>query len=121
MDRALIIRKPHIDKILSGEKIWEMRSRPTKITGRIGLIEAGSGLIVGEANLVRTGIPIDNYLIAEQTKSWHCVDDLSKLKKWRYPWVIEKAKRYEKPIPYDHPKGAVIWVNVELPDLGEPK
>ena len=112
MDRALIIRKPHIDKILSGEKTWEMRSTATKVTGRIGLIEAGSGLIVGEAVLERTGIPLTNYVTAKATKLFHCVDDLSKLEKWRYPWVLSDAKRYEKPIPYNHPKGAVIWVKI---------
>jgi len=29
--RALIIRKPYIDRILAGEKLWELRSRPTNI------------------------------------------------------------------------------------------
>jgi len=47
-DRALIIDEPWISKILSGEKTLEMRSRHTKIRGRIGLIRKGSGLIVGD-------------------------------------------------------------------------
>lgn len=113
MDRALIIRKEHLDKILSGEKTWEMRSTPTKITGRIGLIEAGSGLIVGEATLLKTGIPLANHRIAKMTKIFHCVDDLSKLVKWRFPWILGDAEKYETPIPYDHPKGAVIWVKIK--------
>ena len=80
MDRALIIKKPWIDLILDGEKTWEMRSRKTKITGWIGLIEQGSGLIVGRAFLTcgwhkpSTSELIDN-------KSKHMVDDLSLLKK----------------------------------------
>lgn len=28
-------------------------------------------------------------------------------------WVLDNAKRYDTPIPYVHPKGAVIWVNLE--------
>jgi len=112
MERALIIRKPHIDNILDGSKSWEMRSAPTKVRGKIGLIEAGSGLIIGEAILVRNGIPLTNYLTAKQTFPFHQVDDLSKLEKWRYPWILSNAKRYEKPIPYKHPKGAVIWVKL---------
>ena len=45
----------------------EMRTTPTNVKGKIGLIESGSGLIVGEANL--TGCyhkpikPNDKYLI----------------------------------------------------------
>ena len=29
-----------------------------------------------------------------------------------YAWIISNAKKYEKPIPYKHPMGAVIWVNI---------
>ena len=112
MNRALIIRQPWIELILSGEKNWEMRSTPTKIRGRIGLIEQGTGVIVGEAVLERNGIPLTNYATAQATKSFHCVDDLSLLKKWRYPWILSSVKRYEQPVPYDHPKGAVTWVRL---------
>ena len=95
-----------------------MRSRPTNIRGRIGLIESGSGLVVGECTIVNCW-----HFIAEQSKAdwfdWddyklcHMVDDISLLDKWRYPWVLHGAKRYEKPIPYKHPKGAVIWVKLD--------
>ena len=51
MERALIIQKPWVDLILDNIKIWEMRSTKTNVRGKIGLIEAGSGLIVGEAIL----------------------------------------------------------------------
>ncbi len=50
-DRALIVRKPWIDLILDEGKDMEMRSRKTKIHGQIGLIEAGSGLIMGEIRM----------------------------------------------------------------------
>tara|TARA_R110002096_G_scaffold92501_3_gene209109 strand:+ start:458 stop:682 length:225 start_codon:yes stop_codon:yes gene_type:complete len=42
----------------------------------------------------------------------HQVKDLSLLKKWRYAWRLCNVKKYNKPIPYNHPKGAVIWVNL---------
>ena len=109
MDRALIVRKPWIDLILSGQKTWEMRSRKTHLTGWIGLIEQGTGLIVGKAFL--TGgwrKPSEQELIDNMHN--HMVEDLSLLKKWCYAWTLEQAERFENPIPYDHPKGAVIWV-----------
>ena len=52
MNRGLIIKQPWIELILSGKKTWEMRSRPTHIRGKIGLIEQGTGLIVGEVEII---------------------------------------------------------------------
>ena len=49
--RALVIASPHIDRILAGEKTWEMRSRNCRIRGPIGLIKKGSGTVVGLAEI----------------------------------------------------------------------
>lgn len=76
MERALIVRQPWIEKILSGEKTWEMRSKRTLVRGRIGLIEQGTGLIVGECDLIHSGMPLDK-LDAECFHCFHRVDDLS--------------------------------------------
>lgn len=112
MDRALIVRQPWVDMILSGEKVWEMRSKPTKIRGKIGLIEQGTGLIVGECDLDYSPIiALDKY-DHETYKCFHRVDDFALLEKWRFPWQLKSAKRYENPIPYTHPKGAVVWVKI---------
>jgi len=112
MDRALIVKKPWIDLILSGQKTWEMRSRPTKIRGRIGLIEQGTGLIVGECDLVHSQILALDKLECDTYRCFHGVEDLTLLEKWRFPWELKNAKQYEKPIPYKHPRGAVIWVKL---------
>lgn len=112
IERALIVDKPWIDLILSGEKIWEMRSRSTNIRGRIGLIEKGSGLIVGEVDIVNSlvlGLP---YLKDKIHK--HQVDDFGLLEKWNVAWVLQYPGRYKEPVPYKHPKGAVVWVKVNL-------
>jgi hypothetical protein len=111
-DRGLIIRQPWIGLILEGAKTWEMRSKPTEIRGRIALIEAGSGMISGEANLIDSLEPIRQ---DQAARCWrhHRVNDDSLLKKWCYPWVLDQVKKYEKPIPYNHPMGAVIWVNLK--------
>ena len=111
MDRALIIKQQWLPLIFDGEKIWEMRSTSTLVRGRIGLIEAGTGLIVGEANLVDVRPPLSR-AEAAATKKYHQVDDLLLLIKWKYPWVLQGARRYETPIAYNHPKGAMIWVKL---------
>lgn len=111
MDRALIIKPQWLPLIFAGVKIWEMRSTSTLVRGEIGLIEAGTGLIVGEVNLVDVRPPLSQ-AEAAATKEYHQVDDLLLLIKCKYPWVLQGARRYETPIPYDHPKGAMIWVKL---------
>lgn len=110
MDKGLIIRKYWLDKIFDEGKTWEMRSSRTRVRGKIGLIEASSGLIVGEANLIGcSDIPIKPN---NEYYDKHKVEDTELLKIWKYAWIIEDAKRYPNPIPYQHPKGAVIWVRL---------
>ncbi|MAY42401.1 MULTISPECIES: ASCH domain-containing protein [unclassified Neptuniibacter] len=111
IERALVVRKPWIDLILNGQKSWEMRSRSTSVRGQIGLIEQGSGLIVGECCLDGVGESIKNFNIGYGYQL-HKIGDLELLDKWHVPWVLSGARRYEKPVPYKHPKGAVVWVRV---------
>lgn len=99
--------------ILAGIKFWEMRSRHTKVRGFIGLIEAGSGLIVGTARLTDSIGPLS-------TERWRCNVSKHKVpyrgcehlaaKNWNHAWVLDDAKKLDEPIPYKHPQGAVIWV-----------
>lgn len=70
MKRALIIKKNWLDKIFNDGKRWEMRSRNTKIRGKIGLIESGSGLIVGEAKIVNT-LRMKQENLVKQTDKHH--------------------------------------------------
>lgn len=114
-ERGLIVRDPWVSLILSRRKSWELRTRPTKIRGRIALIKAGSGLVVGEARLIDC--------LPKQTR-WDMIcgisrhqiprDELDDAIKagWVFPWVIENAYRYRNPVPYKHPRGAVTWVNL---------
>ena len=112
MERSLIIAEPWIEKILSGEKTWEMRSRRTSIRGKIGLIRKGSGLIVGECQIVEC---YDNFSIQQLTEHEreHCITDVSLLMRWPVAWVLKNVCRWEQPIPYKHPRGAVTWVKKE--------
>jgi hypothetical protein len=110
-ERGLIIRQPWIDLILSGEKTWEMRSRPTNIRGKIALIEQGTGLIVGEADIFTCMKTEPNAQFSDYFKN-HCISDVNLIAKYPYAWVLENIKRYDKPVPYVHQKGAVIWVKL---------
>lgn len=108
--KALIVKKEWLDKIFDEGKVWEMRTTRTKITGKIGLIESGTGLIVGECELTGCSerpVPKHKDLI-----KYHKIENLELLEKWKWAWFIYEAKRYENPKPYKHPQGAVIWVNL---------
>jgi hypothetical protein len=106
LERSLIVKKEWLDLIFDGGKVWEMRTTKTKIRGRVGLIESGTGLIVGEVEIIGCAkIPNNKDLIF-----YHKVENLELIKKWNVAWHLLGAKRYETPIPYKHPQGAVIWV-----------
>jgi len=115
LERALIVRNPWIDLILSGQKTWEMRSRPTNVRGAIGLIEAGSGLIVGSTTITDSldEIIFDESICSYGHRDKHCIDNDIAIDIWRYPWVLSDTKRFEAPVPYQHPRGAVVWVNIK--------
>ena len=112
IEHALIVKSPYIERILDGSKIWEMRSRGCSIRGPIGLIQKGSGLIVGITTIVDCLGPLTpNDLKLNVDK--HCIYNVSpETEKWNIAWVLKDSRPLREPISYDHPKGAVIWVKV---------
>jgi len=116
--KGLVIRSPWIDKILAGEKTWEMRSKKTSVRGRIALIRAGSGQIFGTAELVAC-LPKLNAEEMAQTAHFHAIPesqlDMVLARGWITPWVLRDIIAFPDPIPYSHSNGAVTWVN--LPDV----
>jgi hypothetical protein len=111
--KGLIVKKGWLDLILSGDKPWEIRGSDTRIRGRICLIESGTGLIKGFATLVSSFELSRDALF--QNKYRHRIEDLSIVKyKKPHAWRLSDAERLDKFIPYKHPQGAVVWVN--LPD-----
>lgn len=113
---ALIIRQPFIGKVLSGVKTWEMRSTRATKRGLIGLIEKGSGKVVGVANLIDSLGPLaEAEMLANMDR--HCIppDRLSsgETSKWRHAWVLQGARPLRTPIAYTHRSGAVIWVRLD--------
>ena len=111
-DRALIVRAEWLDLILQGVKSWEMRSKHTNVRGRIGLIEAGSGCVVGTACLTDSIGPLSSdewrANVHRHKVPYRGCEQLSA--KWSYAWVLQGTERFETPIKYEHPRGAVVWV-----------
>lgn len=108
---ALIIKKPWIDYIFKGEKIWEIRGCNTHKRGKIELIESGSGLVVGCCKL----IDCFKLNLKDFKKNFdkHCVDMDTLPYRNTYAWVLSNIKKYDKPRKYNHPLGAIIWVKLK--------
>lgn len=112
-EAGLLIRTPFVDWILDGLKVWEMRTKRTTRRGRIGLIRAKSGLVVGEANLVEVIGPLTyGQLVKNAKKMNEVASDVTPPDVPTFAWVLEDARRYESPVPYTHRSGAVIWARL---------
>jgi hypothetical protein len=111
--KALIIDEPWVSMIILGKKTWEMRSRNTNVRGRIGLIRKGSKTVVGVAHLVET-IPHLSTCQLRANIARHRVpeEEIDDAFKWTTIWVLDEARPLRKAVPYGHPTGAVIWVNL---------
>lgn len=113
---CLILIKPWLEKILSGEKDMEIRGCSTHKRGVIGLIESGSGEIKGFAT-VSDCLELDKQTFGSSIERHQIRGDVwDKLPyKRKFGWILKNPVRLEKPIKYKHPRGAVIWVKVDLP------
>jgi hypothetical protein len=115
--KALIVGEPWISLILSGKKTWEMRTRATSVRGEIALIRKGSGQVVGTARLINSLPPLsaDDYSAAEFNHRIPADQQRAAIAGgWRFPWVLANATPLPRPVPYRHPSGAVIWVNLDM-------
>lgn len=111
--KGLIIKSPWIEKILNGEKTWEIRGTKTSIRGRVALIKSGTGMIYGYIDVIGSTLLEPEIFQGAQDK--HCIPlDVCKLVKYKKinAWAMTNPEILNKPIPYKHPQGAVIWVNI---------
>lgn len=110
--KSLIIKKEYLDKIFNGTKVWELRGSKTNIRGRIRLIESGSGLILGEVDLIDCIGPLKEKDLQDNfDKTQYQIKNGFFKYKNTYALVLSNVSKYKEPIPYKHPQGAIIWVN----------
>ena len=104
--KCMFVRDPFAKLIVYGVKSIEYRTRPTNIRGRIGIIESGTGTIIGDAVV------------------WNC----KKLEGFQlYEWCLCCQRRYRNPHHFQQKRGAVVWINVDydperkefMPDLSK--
>jgi ASCH domain-containing protein len=116
---GLVVRSPWVEKILSGEKTWEIRSKPNSTTGRIALCKGG-GPIVGTCIIGRS-IPLsreefrknfDKHRVSEQQLVEFYGD------RQVYAWPVSDARPLSEPIRYKHPGGG-SWVTLSPQNVSE--
>jgi len=111
--RGLVIKRQFVDLILSGRKDWELRGSRSRIRGVIGLIESGSGLVVGHATLADVVGPLSLAELKASARHLGCrSNEISLYYAKTFAWVLTDAKRLARPVEYRHPQGAVIWVKL---------
>ncbi len=110
--RALVIRHPWVDKILDGEKTWEIRGSRTSIRETIALIPSRSGTVIGMCDLVDCIGPLSTRAFRDNARKAGMRPSEARLGYYRntYAWVMTKPRYLKNPVPYVHPSGAVIWV-----------
>jgi hypothetical protein len=104
-------------EVLAGRKIWEMRKTACRLRGRIALIRKGSGQVVGTAEVIGTLPPLDTLAAYAAAEDRHRIPPARQptafADGWRHPWVLRNAQKLSTPVPYSHPRGAVIWVTLD--------
>lgn len=112
---ALIIDSSWLSKVLNEGKTWEMRSAQTGKSGPVGLIEKGSGCVVGVAKLVDVKGPFTADDLAHTESNHQIPPEIYRAPdyKWHYAWVLQDAIALPAPVPYRHKNGAVIWVKLD--------
>lgn len=115
LTRGLIIRDEPLERILSGQKTWEMRSSHTRVRGRIALIRKGSKTVIGVAEITGSKGPISDEQLMESIHlhgiSAHRLH-AGEASNYRYAWILRNVKRLSTPAPYQH-KGGVIFVTLD--------
>lgn len=120
--KGLIIREPWIGLILAGRKTWEMRSKPTRYRGSVGLIRKGTGLVVGVAEIVDSPPPLnpDSFRAARDKHGIPPEKDTEVLQAgWICPWVLHDIRVLQRPVSAAQKSGAVTWVTLPRAAISE--
>ena len=108
---ALIIKEKWLNLIFEGVKTWEIRGSNTTKRGKIYLIQSGSKQIFGECEL-HSSHELDLHSFINNVDK-HQIHNCIKLPyKKTFAWELSNPVKYKKTIPYNHPKGAIIWVKI---------
>lgn len=115
IQRGLIVKAPWARALAAGEKQWELRNRPTQVRGQVAILEGGSCLAVGTMDIVDCIGPLGPCDLAAAARQGlilpNEVSDADR--EPQFAWVVANARMLSCPLPYQHPRGAVVWVKID--------
>ena len=114
--RALLIRRPWIDLILAGKKVWEIRGSRTSFRETIALIPNHSGTVIGVCDLVDCIGPLTAEQFRKNARKAGMRPSEATLGYYRqtYAWVFEKPRNVEVAHSISASvQGRVIWVRLD--------
>ena len=125
LTRGLMVRDPYATQLLNGQKRWEIRGRATQIRGPIVILKSGTGRAFGTVYLTNVIGP----LALEDLLDTDAITDAEREEfrdnglpyRTTYAYQVSNPRWFENPIPYEHPSGAVTWVNLPALDLSRAK
>jgi len=128
-NRALLVKDPWASWIVSGHKTIEIRTRrTTKIGKEIYIAKSGSKTLIGKVTIEACKeLTLEDYI---KLKDQHLAftylkipDSNEEFKKYSkenlfktksvFGWFLKNPVKFEEPIPYNHPKGAQMWVIID--------
>ena len=119
---GLVVKDPFATMIVKGEKTWEVRTKRTMMRTRIGIVKSGSKTVIGEVSILDCIELTDQML--DNGFAHHKIQDIDQVFNHTgnrdiqyYAWVLEKAQQYHRPMPYQHPPGAITWVRLKPIDM----
>lgn len=115
ISKGLIVADPWIGYLLDGSKTWEMRSSSTSVRGPLGLIRKGTGAVWGVATLDSVGAALTPAEMIGSFEKHRIPPEMIQsgaVAKWNIPWVVSNVRPLARPVSYNHPSGAVTWVNL---------
>ena len=112
-DRGLFVRQPYASLIVEGQKTWEIRKHPTRVRGRVGIVNRGR--VLGSVEIVGTRGPFTPEQLAEHQDKHHA--DVATLQDYAqgkplYAWVLKNPVKYAEPVPIPTTKGQQLWAKL---------
>ncbi|HZU07438.1 MAG TPA: AAA family ATPase [Chloroflexota bacterium] len=109
--RAFRVLEPYASQIVEGKKTWELRTYPTTIRGRVGVVSGGR--MLGTVEVTGTRGPLSAEEL-EQAQDRHLADPrfLQRYARGRrlYAWELAKAQKFAKPVEIAPRAGQQTWL-----------
>lgn len=111
---ALFVREPFAERIISGRKTWEIRTRSTRRRGRIAIMSQRG--LIGTVELCDVLGPLSaGDLVGHVSRHRAPLRLLDAYAAGRdlYAWVLREPVRLDPPIALHRGRGPVVWFRLK--------